>query len=97
MNTQLLTPLPAEDIKRHVLAITVDNEPGALARIVGLFSGRGENIESLTVTEIDHERHISLITLVATGKALSLFKIKNQISRLIPVHNITDLSLAERE
>ena len=83
----------SEPISRHTLAVLVDNEPGVLARIVGLFSGRGYNIESLTVSETEHEKHISRITIVTTGTAQIIDQIKNQLERLVPVHRVVDLTL----
>ncbi|NBR12356.1 MAG: acetolactate synthase small subunit [Alphaproteobacteria bacterium] len=70
----------------------VDNEPGVLARIAGLFSGRGYNIESLTVSETEHEKHVSRITIVTTGTAMVLEQIKHQLDRLVPVHRVVDLT-----
>ena len=70
----------------------VDNEPGVLARIAGLFSGRGYNIESLTVSETEHEAHVSRITIVTTGTNAILEQIKAQLERLVPVHRVVDLT-----
>ncbi|MGI6245533.1 MAG: acetolactate synthase small subunit [Pseudochelatococcus sp.] len=78
---------------RHTLAIIVDNEPGVLARIAGLFSGRGYNIESLTVSETQHEAHLSRITIVTAGTHAVIQQIKAQLSRLVPVHRVTDLTV----
>ena len=83
----------SEPIGRHTLAVIVDNEPGVLARIAGLFSGRGYNIESLTVSETEHEAHISRITIVTAGTAQIVDQIKNQLERLVPVHRVVDLTL----
>lgn len=83
----------AEPIARHTLAVIVDNEPGVLARIAGLFSGRGYNIESLTVSETEHEKHLSRITIVTTGTANVIEQIKAQLSRLVPVHRVDDLTV----
>jgi len=85
-------PLPAAPVARHTLAVIVDNEPGVLARISGLFSGRGYNIESLTVSETEHEKHISRITIVTTGTDAEIEQIKAQLARLVPVHRVRDLS-----
>jgi acetolactate synthase, small subunit len=79
-------------IETHTLSVLVDNEPGVLARIVGLFSGRGYNIESLTVSEVEHEKHVSRITLVTAATPQVLEQIKNQIARLVPVHRVIDLT-----
>ena len=81
-----------EPIARHTLAVVVDNEPGVLARIAGLFSGRGYNIESLTVSETEHEKHISRITIVTTGTNAVIDQIKSQLDRLVPVHRVVDLT-----
>ncbi|HEX5867373.1 MAG TPA: acetolactate synthase small subunit [Beijerinckiaceae bacterium] len=86
-------PTRLEPVNRHTLAVVVDNEPGVLARISGLFSGRGYNIESLTVTETEHERHISRITIVTTGTNAVIEQIKSQLERLVPVHRVVDLTL----
>ena len=76
----------------HTLVIEVDNEPGVLARVVGLFSGRGYNIESLTVSETQHAEHVSRITVVTTGKRNIIDQIKAQLERLVPVHKVVDLT-----
>jgi len=77
----------------HTLAILVDNEPGVLARVIGLFSGRGYNIESLTVAEVDHEGSKSRITVVTTGTPMVIEQIKAQLGRLVPVAHVADLTL----
>ena len=71
----------------------VDNEAGVLARVIGLFSGRGYNIESLTVAETDHEGHLSRITIVTTGTPAVIEQIKAQLGRLVPVHDVHDLTV----
>lgn len=81
---------PAE---RHTLSMLVDNEPGVLARIVGLFSGRGYNIDSLTVSEVSHASHLSRITVVTTGAPMIIEQIKSQLDRLVPVHRVVDLTV----
>ncbi|MEJ0013361.1 MAG: acetolactate synthase small subunit [Bauldia sp.] len=78
--------------ERHTLSVVVDNEPGVLARVIGLFSGRGYNIESLTVSETEHSERISRITIVTTGTPMVLTQIKHQLERLVPVHSVTDLT-----
>jgi acetolactate synthase I/III small subunit len=78
----------------HTLSVLVDNEPGVLARVIGLFSGRGYNIESLTVSETEHRQHLSLITIVTTGTPMVIEQIKNQLDRLVPVHHVADMTLA---
>ena len=70
----------------------VDNEPGVLARVIGLFSGRGYNIDSLTVTETEHEKHISRITIMTRGTPAVIEQIKHQLERLVPVHRVRDLT-----
>jgi acetolactate synthase-1/3 small subunit len=82
--------------ERHTLSVVVDNEPGVLARVIGLFSGRGYNIESLTVSETEHSKHLSRITIVTTGTPMVLTQIKHQLERLVPVHSVTDLTAAGR-
>ena len=79
-------------IERHTIAVLVDNEPGILARVVGLFSGRGYNIESLTVAETDAAHNLSRITVVTTGTRMIIEQIKAQLSRLVPVHGVHDLT-----
>ncbi|MBN9469623.1 MAG: acetolactate synthase small subunit [Bosea sp.] len=94
MNTTHYPTAPtAQPIARHTLAVIVDNEPGVLARIAGLFSGRGYNIESLTVSETEHEKHISRITVVTSGTASVIDQIKAHLDRLVPVHRVVDLTL----
>ena len=78
---------------RATLSVLVDNEVGALARVVGLFSGRGYNIESLTVGETDHQKHTSRITIVTSGTPQIIEQIKAQLGRLVPVHRVVDLSV----
>jgi acetolactate synthase I/III small subunit len=77
----------------HTLAVLVDNEAGVLARVIGLFSGRGYNIESLTVAETDHEGHVSRITIVTTGTPAVIEQIKAQLGRMVPVHDVHDLTV----
>jgi acetolactate synthase-1/3 small subunit len=83
----------ANPIERHTIAVLVDNEPGILARVVGLFSGRGYNIESLTVAETDAREHLSRITIVTRGTPMVIEQIKAQLDRLVPVHKVSDLTL----
>ncbi len=78
--------------ERHVIAVLVDNEPGVLARVIGLFSGRGYNIESLTVSEVDAEAGLSRINVVTIGTPMIIEQIKNQLDRLVPVHSVRDLT-----
>ncbi len=80
-------------VARHTLAVLVDNEPGVLARVVGLFSGRGYNIDSLTVAEVDNKKHLSRITLVCSGTPPVIEQIKSQLGRLVPVRKVSDLTI----
>jgi acetolactate synthase-1/3 small subunit len=82
----------SEPIERHTIAVLVDNEPGVLARVIGLFSGRGYNIESLTVAEVDRAERLSRITIVTSGTPMIIEQIKAQLSRLVPVHKVHDLT-----
>jgi acetolactate synthase-1/3 small subunit len=81
------------DIETHAIGVIVDNEAGVLARVVGLFSGRGYNIESLTVASVDSEHARSRITIVTTGTPMVIEQIKAQLSRLVPVHKVADLTV----
>ncbi|WP_149142188.1 acetolactate synthase small subunit [Gemmobacter caeruleus] len=83
----------AEVIESHTLAVIVANESGVLARVIGLFSGRGYNIDSLTVAEVDHEGHRSRITIVTRGTPQVIEQIKAQLGRLVPVHEVHDLTV----
>ena len=87
-----MSPLQ-QTIERRTIAVLVDNEPGVLARVIGLFSGRGYNIESLTVTEVEPAEALSRITVVTSGTPLVLDQIKAQLDRLVPVHWVSDLTL----
>jgi acetolactate synthase-1/3 small subunit len=80
-------------LHRHTLAVLEDNEAGVLARVIGLFAGRGYNIESLTVAEVDDARHVSRITVVTTGTEPVIEQIKAQLGRLVPVHKVSDLTI----
>ncbi|MDP4594234.1 MAG: acetolactate synthase small subunit [Beijerinckiaceae bacterium] len=82
--------------ERHTLSVLVDNEPGVLARVVGLFSGRGYNIESLTVAEVAHIEHWSRITIVTTGTPEAIEQISHQLERIVPIHKVTDLTVQGR-
>ena len=84
----------AEKIETHTLSVIVDNEPGVLARVIGLFSGRGYNIKSLTVSETEHQKHLSRITIVTRGTPMVIEQIKNQLDRLVPIHRVVDMTLA---
>ncbi len=80
----------------HTLTVLVDNEPGVLARVIGLFSGRGYNIDSLTVSETEHQKHLSRITIVTTGTPMVIEQIKHQLERLVPVHRVNDMTVEGR-
>jgi acetolactate synthase-1/3 small subunit len=84
----------AEKIESRTLSVIVDNEPGVLARVIGLFSGRGYNIDSLTVSETEHQKHLSRITIVTRGTPMVIEQIKNQLDRLVPIHRVVDMTLA---
>ena len=83
-----LPPKPA--VERHTIAVLVDNEAGVLARVIGLFSGRGYNIESLTVAEVDHAAHTSRVTIVTSGTPDVIEQIEAQLGRLVPVHRVVN-------
>ncbi|WP_379546964.1 acetolactate synthase small subunit [Qipengyuania sp. DSG2-2] len=78
--------------ERHVLAVTVDNEPGILAKITGLFTARGYNIDSLTVADISEDHAVSRITVVTNGPPQVIDQIQAQLERLVPVHRVVDLT-----
>jgi len=84
----------SERVETHTLSVIVDNEPGVLARVIGLFSGRGYNIDSLTVSETEHQKHLSRITIVTRGTPMVIEQIKNQLDRLVPVHRVVDMTVA---
>ena len=88
-----LRPTFSDVQERHTIAVLVENEPGVLARVIGLFSGRGYNIESLTVAEVDHTGHLSRITIVTTGTPQVIEQIKAQLGRIVTVHDVHDLTV----
>ncbi len=88
-----LRPTFSDVEEQHTLAVLVDNEAGVLARVIGLFSGRGYNIDSLTVAETDHQGHVSRITIVTTATPQVIEQIKAQLGRIIPVHSVQDLTV----
>lgn len=93
-NKSVYGPTPEQQaVENHTLSVLVDNEPGVLARVIGLFSGRGYNIESLTVAETDESAHLSRITIVCSGTPAVIEQIKNQLEKLIPVHRVADLTI----
>ena len=81
------------EVRSHTLSILVDNEAGVLARVIGLFSGRGYNIESLTVAEVDPAKNLSRITVLTSGTPMVIEQIKAQLGRLVPVHTVVDLTV----
>jgi acetolactate synthase-1/3 small subunit len=105
MNAQHLQPTGSayfiaketQNPENHTLSILVDNEPGVLARVIGLFSGRGYNIDSLTVSETEHEKHLSRITIATRATPHVLEQIRNQLERIVPVHRVVDLTVVARE
>ncbi len=90
-------PKDTEQKRSHVLSVLVKNEPGVLARVIGLFSGRGYNIESLTVSETSHEKHLSRITIVSSGTGHVIEQIKKLLDRAVPVLRVVDLTLVAEE
>jgi len=82
-----------EKIARHTISVLVANEAGVLARVIGLFSGRGYNIESLTVAEVDPAENLSRITIVTSGTPMIIEQIKNQLDRLVPIYKVRDLTI----
>ena len=84
--------ITAQSSERHVLNVTVDNEPGILAKITGMFTARGYNIDSLTVADISEDHAISRITIVTNGPPPVINQIHAQLERLVPVHTVTDLT-----
>src|SRR5438309_11883590 len=100
-NPATTTHYPAATVRQaiesHTLAVIVDNEPGVLARVIGLFSGRGYNIESLTVSETEHEKHLSRITIVTRGTPHVLEQIKHQLERIVPVPRVVDPTVRSQE
>ena len=102
MNAPDIPPSPyssalgKSNVESHTLSVLVDNEPGVLARVVGLFSGRGYNIESLTVAEVAHAEHLSRITIVTSGTPEVIEQITHQLERIVPIHRVTDLTLHGR-
>lgn len=86
-----------DPMETHMLAVLVDNEPGVLARVIGLFSGRGYNIESLTVSETEHEQRLSRVTVVTRATPQVLNQIRHQLERIVPVHRVVDLTVKAKE
>jgi acetolactate synthase-1/3 small subunit len=94
MNAAGVSTTPAIEV--HTISVLVDDEPGILARVVGLFSGRGYNIESLTVAQTDAKAKLSRMTIVTTGTPMVIEQIKAQLDRLVPVHKVDDLTVEGR-
>lgn len=86
-------PTRSDVVNRHTLAVLVDNEFGVLARVIGLFSGRGYNIESLTVAEVEHDKKHSRITIVTSGTEMVIEQIKRLLERMVPVYKVHDLTV----
>jgi len=91
------TPTKKEKIDTHIFVVWVDNEAGVLARVVGLFSGRGYNIESLAVAEIDHKKNISRVTIVTTGTPRVIEQITLQLKKLVPVHRVANFKREDKK
>lgn len=86
-------PANKQEVVARTLSVLVDNEPGILARVVNLFTARGYNIDSLTVTETEHDKHLSRITLLTRGTPAVIEQIKHQLERMVLVHRVVDLTL----
>lgn len=84
--------MKAEPVRKATIAVLVENEPGVLARVVGLFSGRGYNIDSLTVNEVDEAAHLSRITIVTSGTEMVIAQVMAQLQRIVPVHRVCDFA-----
>ena len=85
------SPDQVSETKRHILTVLVDNEPGVLARVIGMFSGRGYNIDSLNVAEVSNDENLSRITIVTHGTSEVVNQIEKQLLRIVPVHSVTNL------
>src|ERR1035437_8665368 len=85
-----------DPIEAHTLSVLVQNKPGGLARVIGLFSGRGYNIESLTVSETESQKHVSRITIVTTGTPMVIEQLKHQLDRMVPGYRGVDMTLSGR-
>ena len=91
------TPTKKGKLDTHIFVVWVDNEAGVLARVVGLFSGRGYNIESLAVAEIDHKKNLSRVTIVTTGTPEVIEQIALQLKKLIPVHKVANFKREDKK
>ncbi len=85
-----------EKSENHIIVVWVDNEAGVLARVVGLFSGRGYNIDSLAVAEVDKKKNISRITIATSGTPQVLQQIRLQLGKLVPVHKVADFPINKK-
>ncbi|MDX2308274.1 MAG: acetolactate synthase small subunit [Hyphomicrobium sp.] len=90
--THYAGPHLSQEVVSRTLSVIVDNEPGVLARVIGLFTARGYNIDSLTVTETEHEKHVSRITIVTRGTPAVIEQIKHTLERMVPIHRVRDLT-----
>ena len=88
--------MPDTTLRSATISVLVENEPGILARVVGLFSGRGYNIDSLTVSETESQKHLSRITIVTTGTPMVIEQIKHQLDRMVPVYRVVDMTQSGR-
>ena len=91
------TPTKKGKIDTHIFGVWVDNEAGVLARVVGLFSGRGYNIESLAVAEVDHKKNLSRVTIVTTGTPEVIEQITLQLKKLVPVHKVANFKREDKK
>ena len=96
-NSAYSIPTKKGKLDTHIFVVWVDNEAGVLARVVGLFSGRGYNIESLAVAEVDQTKNISRITIVTTGTPQVIDQIKLQLRKLVPVHKVADFKREDKK
>ena len=91
------TPSKVGKLDTHIFVVWVDNEAGVLARVVGLFSGRGYNIESLAVAEVDHKKNLSRVTIVTTGTPQVIEQITLQLKKLVPVHKVANFKREDKK
>jgi acetolactate synthase-1/3 small subunit len=83
---------PDPTVRSATISVLVENEAGVLARVIGLFSGRGYNIDSLTVAPVEGDRGRSRINIVTSGTPMVIQQIKSQLDRLVPIHRVSDLT-----
>ncbi|MDC1146619.1 acetolactate synthase small subunit [Candidatus Pelagibacter sp.] len=91
------TPSKIGKLDTHIFVVWVDNEAGVLARVVGLFSGRGYNIESLAVAEVDHKKNLSRVTIVTVGTPQVIEQITLQLKKLVPVHKVANFKREDKK